>query len=172
MGYNKARLLVPAFLACVGSVMPAMAMTEIIETSIEAPQNSGTIRIVGIVKDVSGETLIGVSVKVKGTTQGTVTDIDGNFILNAPADAVLEFNYMGYKTQDVPIKSRTSINVTLEEDAVQMDEVVAVGYGSQRKISMIGAQSGVKFVEDLKQPVATLSSVLAGRVAGIQDFFC
>jgi TonB-linked SusC/RagA family outer membrane protein len=125
-----------------------------------------SIRIVGEVTDSYGP-VIGANIALKGTTVGAVTDIDGNYILSAPADGVLVFSYLGYETQEVKIDGRTSINVLLSESVSNLDEVVIVGYGAQRKISMIGAQSGIKNVGELKQPVATLSSVLAGRISGV-----
>ena len=124
-------------------------------------------RIVGIVKDAAGEPAIGVNVAVKGTKQLAITDADGNYVINAPSNGTLVFSYIGFKTQEVKINNRANIDVTLEEDNAKIDEVVVVGYGTARKISTIGAQSGVKFTNELKQPVATLSSVLAGRVAGV-----
>ena len=168
MACKKNKRLVPTLLICVGMMLPVCAKAETSGvTVVTEQQQSKQIRIVGIVKDEKGEPAIGVSVLVKGTTSGTITDMDGNFVLNAPGNATLVFSFVGYKTQEVKINNRTSIDVTLVEDAMMLDEVVAVGYGSQRKISTIGAQSGVKFVEELKQPVATLNSVLAGRVAGV-----
>lgn len=130
-------------------------------------QADKTIRISGLVKEPDGEPAIGVSVMLKGTASGTVTDVDGNFILSAPANGTLVFSYVGFKTTEIEIQGKNDLIVVLENDAQEIDEVVVVGYGSQRKISTIGAQSGVKFVEDLKQPTATLSSVLAGRIAGV-----
>lgn len=168
MACKKNKRLVPTLLICMGMMLPVCAKAETSGvTVVTEQQQSKQIRIVGIVKDEKGEPAIGVSVLVKGTTSGTITDMDGNFVLNAPGNATLVFSFVGYKTQEVKINNRASIDVTLVEDAMMLDEVVAVGYGSQRKISTIGAQSGVKFVEDLKQPVATLNSVLAGRVAGV-----
>lgn len=125
------------------------------------------IRVVGVVTDSSGEPLIGASVVPVGTTKGTITDVDGNYVITVAGNATLRFSYIGYSNKDVAVKGQTTINVVLEEDASKLDEVVVVGYGTARKISTIGAQSGVKFTEELKQPVATLSSVLAGRVAGV-----
>ena len=128
---------------------------------------SENIRIVGEVKESSGETAIGVSVLLKGTTVGTVTNIDGSYIISAPEDGVLIFSFLGFETQEIKIEGRTTIDIVLSESTSDLEEVVIVGYGSQRKVSTIGAQSGIKNVQELKQPVATLSSVLAGRISGV-----
>lgn len=125
------------------------------------------IRVIGVVKDLKGEPLIGVSVLVKNLTKGTITDVDGAFMINVSPKATLVFNYVGYVSQEIKVDGRTSLEVVLQEDEMMLDEVVAVGYGSQRKISSIGAQSGVKATTDLKQPVANLSTILAGRIAGV-----
>ena len=125
------------------------------------------IRIVGSVTDTEGEPLIGVSVKSTGSTIGVVTDIDGNYMLSVEPNDVLVFSYVGCRPQEVKVDGRSTIDVVMEYDDQQLDEVVVVGYGTARKISTIGAQSGVKFTEELKQPVATLSSALAGRVSGV-----
>lgn len=125
------------------------------------------VRVVGAVTDQEGEPLIGVTVMAKGSSIGVSTDIDGNYMITVPSDGTLVFSYIGCKTEEVEVGGRTSIDVKMVSDEQQLDEVVVVGYGTARKISTIGAQSGVKFTEELKQPVATLSSVLAGRIAGV-----
>ena len=126
-----------------------------------------TLRVVGVVTEPTGEPAIGVNVAVKGTKQLAITDMDGNYVINAPANGTLVFSYVGFKTKEVKINNRANIDVALETDESNIDEVVVVGYGTTRKISTIGAQSGIKFTGELKQPVATLSSVLAGRIAGV-----
>ena len=128
---------------------------------------SENIRIVGDVRYSSGETAIGVSISLKGTTVRAITDIDGNYIISGPEDGVLVFSYLGFETQEVKIDGRTLIDVVLVESISDLDEVVVVGYGVQRRISTVGSQSGIRNVQDLKQPVATLSSVLAGRISGV-----
>ena len=128
---------------------------------------SENIRIVGEVKESSGEAAIGVSVLLKGSTTGAVTNVDGNYIISAPEDGVLIFSYLGFQSQEIEINGQTTINVVLSESTSDLEELVVVGYGSQRKVSTIGAQSGIKNVQELKQPVATLSSVLAGRISGV-----
>lgn len=125
------------------------------------------IRVIGTVSDGEGEPLIGASVIAKGGTIGVVTDIDGNYLITVDSKDVLVFSYVGCHTQEIEVNGRTNIDVVMQADDQKLDEVVVVGYGTARKISTIGAQSGVKFTEELKQPVATLSSALAGRVSGV-----
>lgn len=130
-------------------------------------QADNKIRVLGTVKDTLGEPIVAATVAVKGTTQGVVTDLDGNFMLSVSPKATLVFTYLGYKTQEVKIEGQTSLDVVMEESTLALQEVeVTVGYASQRKISVLGAQSGVQ-VEDLKQPVANLTNVIAGRISGV-----
>ena len=97
-------------------------------------------RVTGKVIDANGEPVIGASVMVKGTTNGAVTDLDGNYtISNVPSGASLNISYVGYRTQTIPVGGKQSINVTLEEDKQLLDEVVVVGYGVQRKSDVTGA---------------------------------
>ena len=124
------------------------------------------LKIVGTVIDTLGEPLAGVSILVKGTTRGTSTDLNGNFVLTAPADAVLVFTYVSFRTLEVPVNGRSTLNVTLEESDSALEEVVIVGFGTQKKISLVGAQSSVT-AEKLQVPVANLSNALAGQLAGV-----
>ena len=125
------------------------------------------LRVVGVVTDSIGDPVIGATVLAKGSSIGASTDIDGNYVINVPSNGTLVFSYVGFATQEIKVNGRTNIDVVMTETELNLDEVVVVGYGTARKISTIGAQSGVKFTAELKQPVATLSSVLAGRVAGV-----
>ena len=96
----------------------------------------------GQVFDTKGESVIGASVLVKGTTNGTITDMDGNFILsNVSDDAILQVSFVGYVTQDVPVAGKSEIKVTLSEDTETLDEVVVIGYGSVKKSTLTGAVS-------------------------------
>jgi TonB-dependent starch-binding outer membrane protein SusC len=95
--------------------------------------------ISGKVTDASGQPLPGVSIIVKGTTTGTVTDVDGNFSLTLPENAeVLAFSFVGMKTQEIPIRGRTTFNIVMEEEAIGIEEVVAIGYGTQRRENVTG----------------------------------
>lgn len=129
-------------------------------------QQSNDIKISGVVTD-GKEPLPGVSVTVKGTSQGAATNVDGLFILSVPKNSTLVVSYIGYLTQEIKITNQTSINIILVEDAKKLDDVVVVGYGTQRKISTIGAQSSVKVITELKQPVANMTNSIAGRIAGV-----
>ncbi|MFC6997079.1 SusC/RagA family TonB-linked outer membrane protein [Rufibacter roseus] len=124
-------------------------------------------QVKGRVIDSKGEALIGASISIKGTSLGTTTDSEGNYTLNAPDEnSILVISYLGYLTQEISINGKANINVTLAEDQTKVDEVVVVAYGTQRKISNVGAQSSVS-VKELDQPVANISTMLAGRVAGV-----
>ncbi|TRZ41280.1 SusC/RagA family TonB-linked outer membrane protein [Robertkochia solimangrovi] len=127
-------------------------------------QNQKTIT--GIVKDNTGLAIPSVSVMEKGTSNGVQTDFDGNYSITVPTDAVLVFSYLGMKTVEVQVGADSVIDVTLETDQQQLDEVVLVGYGTQKKISVVGAQSTIEPAE-LQQPVSNLTTTLAGRVAGL-----
>lgn len=138
------------------------------DNKVVAEQQSNTVRVIGVVKDSNGEPLIGVTVTLKGSTQGTITNIDGNYLITTPANGVLLFSYVGYKSQEIPVNGRTTIDVDLAESENVLEEVVvSVGYGTQRKITTIGAQSGIANVAELKQPVANLTNVITGRISGI-----
>ncbi|MEQ9230113.1 MAG: carboxypeptidase-like regulatory domain-containing protein, partial [Cyclobacteriaceae bacterium] len=97
----------------------------------------------GRIVDDTGEALIGASVTIKGTSSGTVTDIDGNFSLSVPDGAVLVVSYVGYATQEITVGSQTSIDVTMESDAEQLGEVVVIGYGTQSVKDATGAVTAV-----------------------------
>ena len=122
----------------------------------------------GTVSDANGP-LPGANVLVKGTTNGTQTDFDGNYSLsNVPANAVLVFSYVGFKTAEVAVGGRTTVNLTLEEDAQALEEVVLVGYGAVRKKDATGAVASVK-AEDFNKGITTSADqLLQGRVAGVQ----
>lgn len=124
-------------------------------------------KVTGKILDSNQESIIGANVLIKGTTIGTITDFDGNFTLDANIGSTLTVTYLGYVPQDVKVANQQPLRIILKENAQELQEVVVVGYGTQKKISTIGAQSGIKVVSDLKQPVANLSSVLAGRISGV-----
>ncbi|MEN6453876.1 MAG: TonB-dependent receptor [Prolixibacteraceae bacterium] len=124
--------------------------------------------IKGKVTDLSGFSLPGVSVVVKGTTVGTVTDNDGNYSLSSIAEkAVLQFSFVGMKIQEIVIGSRTEINVVMEEESIGIGEVVAIGYGTQKKVSLTGAITNVNSEEIESIPTSNLSNTLAGRAPGV-----
>lgn len=121
----------------------------------------------GIVSDKTGSPLPGVTVKVKGTQNGTQTDANGHYSINAAGDATLVFSYIGYVTQEVPVNGRTSLNVVISDAATGLNEVVVIGYGTQKKATVTGAISSVS-AEDLKdQQITRLDDALQGRAAGV-----
>lgn len=111
--------------------------------------------------------VIGANVMIKGTTNGTITDFDGKFSLQANAGDVLQVSFMGYKTQDVKVSNAGPINITLVSDNVQLQEVVAVGYGTMKKSDLTGAVTSVSADQLLKAPVAGIDQALQGRAAGV-----
>ena len=122
----------------------------------------------GTVVDATGESVIGASVIVKGTSTGTVTDFDGNFtIQKVPENATLVISYVGYRTQNVAVAGKSQINVTLEEDKQLLDEVVVVGYGVQRKSDVTGALTRVGEKELNAKPVSNAFEALQGKAAGV-----
>jgi TonB-dependent starch-binding outer membrane protein SusC len=132
-----------------------------------ALQQSKTIT--GTVVDEDGVSLPGVSVVVKGTTTGTVTDIDGKYSLNvSPGAKTLVFSFIGMSQQEIPIGSQSQINVTLEQGIVNLDEVVAIGYGSMEKNNVTGAISSIKADEIMKAPVPNVVEALRGQVSGVK----
>ncbi|WP_242083268.1 SusC/RagA family TonB-linked outer membrane protein [Aestuariivivens sediminis] len=117
---------------------------------------------------VDGEPIPGVNVIIKGTTQGTATDFDGNFTISASPDDVLVISSLGYKTQEQSVGNQTTINIVLEEDAAALDEVVVVGYGTARRSDLTGALTSVSSSDFDKQPLGAVSQALQGRAAGVQ----
>ncbi len=126
-----------------------------------------TKTITGTVTDATGISLPGVTIAIKGTTQGTITDVDGNYNLDAAASDILVYSFVGYNTQEIVVGNQTIINVSLAEDAIDMDEVVVVGYGVQRKSVVTAAISSVKGEELQKVSNGRVESALQGRTAGV-----
>lgn len=114
------------------------------------------------------ETIIGASVEVKGTNRGTISDIDGNFEIDGKTGETLVFSYIGYKTTELIITSQNDITVELPQESVLLNQIVVVGYGSQRKVDITGSTASVKGEELQKQPVMTATQALQGKVAGVQ----
>ncbi|MBK5721206.1 TonB-dependent receptor [Dysgonomonas sp. Marseille-P4677] len=132
----------------------------------EVKQDGRSIK--GLVKDESGLPLPGVSVILKGTTNGTVTDIDGNFILNKiNENATIIFRYVGFVTQEIKISNQTTLDITLKEDAQNLEEVVVVGYTTQKKADLTGAVSSVKMSSLNDMSVSGINSALQGRMSGV-----
>lgn len=127
-----------------------------------------TVQLKGTVKDAkTGELLIGVNIIVEGSQTGTVTDLDGNFVISAPADGTLKISYIGYKTQQVKFSGQKMLDIQLESDSKTIDEIVVVGYSVQKKRDVLGAISKVGSNELSKIPVASAQQALQGRIAGV-----
>jgi len=126
-------------------------------------------KVSGKVTDSSGATLPGVSVVVKGTNIGIITDMDGNYSLsNIPENATLQFSFVGMKLQEAPVAGKTTINVKLVEETIGIEEVVAVGYGVQKKVNLTGSISTVKFDNELtNRPITNGTQALGGKVTGV-----
>jgi TonB-dependent starch-binding outer membrane protein SusC len=125
------------------------------------------VTVKGKVNDEQGQGLPGVSVLVKGTSTGTVTDIEGNYTVNAPGTATLVFSFIGYITQEIPLGNKTSLDVKMATDTKALDEVVVVGYGTAKKATLTGSVTAVKGAELQKAPSTNLSNTLGGRLPGV-----
>lgn len=144
------------------------SMEKLSDSSYMVLQQSGRV-VTGTVTDKAGEPIIGANVLVKGTSQGIITDLDGNFTLNnVQENAELVISYIGYKEQTIKIGNKTNFTVKLAEDTELIDEVVVVGYASQKKVNLTGSVSSVDMGEIAeKRPITNLSSGLAGMAAGV-----
>ena len=122
----------------------------------------------GTVTDQSGQPLPGVTVILKGTTQGTITDVDGKYTLpNVPDEAILVFSFVGMKNQEIAVSARTLIDITLDEETIGIDEVVAIGYGTVKKSDLTGSVSSVKAEELQSTPMTSIDQGLVGRASGV-----
>ena len=125
------------------------------------------INVHGIITDETGETMIGVSVLVKGTSTGVVTDVNGNFSLSVPKNSVLSISYIGYKSQEISINGAKKLNIEMEPEAQNLDEVVVVAYGQQKKVSVTGSMSSINNEALLKSPSASLGNAISGKLPGL-----
>ena len=152
-----------------------------VNAAMAAPAPAGTVdevmavqqgkKVTGVVVDGTGEPVIGANVVVKGTTNGTITDFDGNYTIEGvPADGVLVISYIGYLSQEIPVGNQSAINVTLKEDTQTLDEVVVVGYGTMRKSDVTGSISTAKGEEMLKAQNFSALDNLRGKAAGVNIF--
>lgn len=135
----------------------------------KAQNNPVTLTVRGEVASATGETLPGVSVKVKGTTIGAVTDVNGRYTIAAPSSAAtLVFSFVGYLVQEVPLNNRTQLNIKLLEDQTALDEVLVVGYGTQKKASLTGAVATVSGATLTQRAAPNAANLLQGRITGVQ----
>ncbi|UHG92194.1 SusC/RagA family TonB-linked outer membrane protein [Spirosoma oryzicola] len=123
--------------------------------------------ITGTVKSQSGETLPGINVVVKGTTKGTTTDVNGKFTLDVPTNAVLVFSGIGFTTQEIAVNNRTVIAISLATDNKQLDEVVVVGYGTQKRESLTNSVAQIGAAEVARRPVSNIQQSLQGQLPGV-----
>ena len=126
-----------------------------------------SITVKGVVKDTAGEPVIGASVVEKGTTNGIITDFDGNFELKVSSNAVLSITFVGYQSQEIPVNGKTSFNVTLKEDTELLDEVVVIGYGTARSSDVTGSISSMRGDKLREVPATNITYALQNRVAGV-----
>lgn len=136
-------------------------------SELEGAQQQKTVS--GKVTDSTGGPLPGATVIVKGSTNGTVTDTNGNYSLsNVPSNSILQFSFVGMKMQETPVGNKTSIDVTMTEETVGIDEVVAIGYGTQKKVNLTGAIATVSGDEMIKRPVTNAATMIQGLMPGVQ----
>ena len=155
------------------SVMLSLGMVGGLSTysvpAMASVQQAQTIKVSGQVVDQEGEPLIGATVKVKGATTGSITDFDGNFTIDAPANGTLVVSYVGYKDREIAVRGRAILNkIEMESDAMMLDQVVVVGYGVQKKADLTGSVSIVNADELKRVSHSNISSMLEGKVAGVQ----
>ena len=129
-------------------------------------QNNKTIH--GVVKDANGETIIGASVGQKGTKNATVTNLDGEFSISVPDNAVLEISYIGYNNQRVAVGGKSSLEIVLTEDVHKLNELVVVGYGVMKKKDLTGAVGSLAAKDIENSPVANIGQAIQGKIAGLQ----
>lgn len=159
---NTAKAICVSFLF---SIPAGTAVAAVHAAEVDIVQQNETVK--GTVLDEQGIPVIGANVKVVGTTVGAITDLDGNFSINAPKGAKIEVSFIGYVTQVVTAPSRGALKVVLREDAQLLEEVVVVGYGTQRVKDLTGAASNVKMDEIPDSPGSSLIDALAGQIVGL-----
>ena len=165
----KASALCLLFSAFSVNAVTATTVTTKSVDEIQAVQQGK--RVTGVVLDNAGIPIIGANIIVKGTTNGTVTDFDGNYTLEeVPADAVLVISYIGYLSQEIPVGNQTNIKVTLVEDTQALDEVVVVGYGTMRKSDVTGSIASTKGADILKGQSFSALDGLKGKASGVNIF--
>lgn len=163
------KMLAGFMLASIGiaSAAPSGDVFSGAPSTIASPQQA-KLTIKGVVEDALGP-IAGANVLEKGTTNGTITDMDGNFTLDVSSDAVLVISFIGYQNLEVPVKGQTNLKIKLKEDSQALEEVVVVGYGTQKKVNLSGSVSSVDFADQaLSRPVTNVSNALAGMSAGVQ----
>lgn len=166
--FKNNRKALTALLLCTGFIVghPLVAMADN-NVSVQTVQQQKQT-VAGIVKDATGEPIIGASVVEKGTTNGTITDFDGNFSLSVPSGATIVISYIGYKPQELTVTPGQAMNIILKEDTEVLDEVVVVGFGTQKKVNLTGSVGLATAKEIESRPVANATQALQGLVPGLQ----
>ena len=126
-----------------------------------------SIRVQGVVNDNASESIIGANVTEKGTTNGVITDLDGKFSLSVQKGATLVISYIGYVTQEIPVENETELKVILKEDSKALEEVVVIGYGTQRKGDVTSAVASVKAEDFTAGKIGDAAELIKGKVAGL-----
>ena len=148
-------------------ISPQFAVADGLKQDAVTIMQQQNLKVSGVVTDEAGEPLIGLSVLVKGTTLGNITDLNGRFSLDVPEGSILEISYIGYKTQSIKAQ-REPMNIVLKEDAQKLDEVVVVGFGTQKKVNLTGSVSAVTGDDISKRPVANAAILLQGQIPGLR----
>ncbi|MFK2042183.1 SusC/RagA family TonB-linked outer membrane protein [Bacteroides fragilis] len=148
-------------------ISPQFAVADGLKQDAVTIMQQQNLKVSGVVTDEAGEPLIGVSVLVKGTTLGNITDLNGRFSLDVPEGSILEISYIGYKTQSIKAQ-REPMNIVFKEDAQKLDEVVVVGFGTQKKVNLTGSVSAVTGDDISKRPVANAAILLQGQIPGLR----
>lgn len=152
---NKPSLLIKRFALCLLAAAGSLSM------------QAQDIKVHGVVKDATGEAVIGATVKQQGTGVGTVTDFDGNFTLTVPASATLDVSYIGFTTQSVAVNGQTELAILMKDDTQTLNEVVVIGYGTMRKSDLTGSVGSLGS-KDMDVPVTNIGQAMQGKVAGLQ----
>ena len=140
---------------------------QIVLSSVKTVQQQGNKKVTGTITDPKGEPIIGANVVVKGSTNGTITDIDGHFSIEVTPNAILQVSYIGYVVQDVPVGNKDNLVISIHEDTQKLDEVVVVGYGSQKKVNLTGAVEQVTSDVFEGRPTANATQMLEGVVPNL-----
>ena len=145
------------------------ALLTLLVALISLSVSAQNVTVKGTVKDKTGETVIGASVVEKGnTSNGTITDIDGNYTISVPANATIVFSYVGMTTQEASVKGKTQIDIVMEDDAQALEEVVVIGYGAVKRKDLTGSVATVSSDVLAAVPVASATEALTGKMAGVQ----
>ncbi|OIP83728.1 MAG: SusC/RagA family TonB-linked outer membrane protein [Porphyromonadaceae bacterium CG2_30_38_12] len=149
------------------SIISSKSIVIFNKAGTEIKSTKGKKTISGIIKDATGEPIIGANITIKGAQGGTITDIGGNFEIETHPDAIITVSYIGYLNQEISVKGKDALTITLQEDSKALDELVVVGYGTQRKSIITGSISSVKMKDVENQQIGRVEQVLQGRTTGL-----